>query len=1070
MARACKGRVPARPGHAARIPVTARGGLPRVSVVISTYNRAAGLRNTLDGLRRQTYDDFEVIVVNGPSTDDTAAVLEAIPDVRSLSCADTHLSRSRNIGIAASAGDVVAFIDDDAIPESNWVAGLAAAYGDDTVGGAGGLVFDHTGAALQYRYSVSDRTGRTRFDCVPPLDRYLGAGADPFLYLQGTNCSFRRDVLAEIGGFDDEIEYNLDEVEVCLQVIDTGRRLVALDGAAVHHRYLASHLRNEKRLVLRPFLQFKNRVYFAMLHGRETRTTTEVIADLQAFADELRDNVRSECEAGNLTEEEVAVYIGELESGFEVGLRRGLTGSRVRTTIPPADPSAFVPFGVLSPESGRVSICLLSQEYPPEPGGVGRATADLAAGLAEMGHEVHVITRTPDLARVDVEDGVWMHRIVNRDRGVIELAGHPLAHNLNLLSNLYHEARSLDERIGVDLLLWPLWLSEGAICDLDDRWASVCMLQTSMRQIVEIQPSKADDEHARGMQRLEEATLRRARLMQANSEATRQRIATDFGVDPVLITVVPLGIRDRRGEVIVARRAPDTVELLFVGRLERRKGADVLLEALPALLDDIPDLHVTLAGPDTLNTETEETYRAAFVRRRAQRPDVLARVDFLGHVDDDELYRLFASCDVMCAPSRYESFGLVLIEAMQFGKPVVGTDEGGMREIVEDGASGRLARPGDAASLAECLHPLLVDARLRARMGKRSREIFAARYTRQRFAQGMLTAFAGDARVKATRTAPARDEAIRSRLAGLLVEVADVPMEQASAAAHALLEPPDEAASRLVDIRRIWRKPPSEFVTRLHRLLLGRSPTAHELAVHVPALEAGRPRAEIIEQVARSPESLARNGPPDWLELMTGLVDQERGRSVEALWAAPAETFLSGVYDALAGRPPTRSEWITGKLMLESGAARIAIARAANSAGRPADGSRVMALLETRLRGAARDPRLDELRQGFLASDEDFVGALYRVILQREADPVGREHALQRLRAGDDRGLLLHDVALSDEALDRRADISVLLGLEASARRSRSALPAFATAGLGVVYAGVARIAALGGRRRRRAR
>src|SRR5438105_1407667 len=77
-------------------------------------------------------------------------------------------------------------------------------------------------------------------------------GADPFVYLQGTNASFRRRCLVEVGGFDEEIEYYLDEVEVCMRVLDRGHVIRPLAGAAVHHKYLASHLRSPQKVILNP--------------------------------------------------------------------------------------------------------------------------------------------------------------------------------------------------------------------------------------------------------------------------------------------------------------------------------------------------------------------------------------------------------------------------------------------------------------------------------------------------------------------------------------------------------------------------------------------------------------------------------------------------------------------------------------------------------------------------------------------------------------------------------------------------------------------------------------------------
>ncbi len=100
-----------------------RSNLPRVSVVVNTYNRAASLHQTLQALQRQNYSKFEVIVVNGPSTDDTAEVLRAhAAQIRVGTCAQRNLSISRNVGIEMARGEFVAFIDDDAVPDENWLA------------------------------------------------------------------------------------------------------------------------------------------------------------------------------------------------------------------------------------------------------------------------------------------------------------------------------------------------------------------------------------------------------------------------------------------------------------------------------------------------------------------------------------------------------------------------------------------------------------------------------------------------------------------------------------------------------------------------------------------------------------------------------------------------------------------------------------------------------------------------------------------------------------------------------------------------------------------------------------
>lgn len=131
---------------------------PLFSVVINTYNREQSLEQTLEGLRYLDYPRTEVVVVNGPSTDGTEALLDAWKDrVKIARCAERNLSVSRNIGICAAAGEFVAFIDDDAVPEPEWLDQLLAGYDTPMIGATGGIVYDHTGYTFQYQYM----TGRS---------------------------------------------------------------------------------------------------------------------------------------------------------------------------------------------------------------------------------------------------------------------------------------------------------------------------------------------------------------------------------------------------------------------------------------------------------------------------------------------------------------------------------------------------------------------------------------------------------------------------------------------------------------------------------------------------------------------------------------------------------------------------------------------------------------------------------------------------------------------------------------------------------------------------------------------
>jgi glycogen(starch) synthase len=210
----------------------------KVSVVISTLDRADQLEGTLESLRHIRYPAFEAVVVHGPCRDRTAEVLARFaPAIRIGTCPAANLAMSRNIGIAMARGEVVAFLDDDAIPEPDWLDRLAPAFADPRVGAAGGFIRDHDGVRFQHQAIVADRLGEAR--SFPQLPRDPGSGR--YFSPTGTNIAVRRAALLRIGGFDEEYAYFLEETDVNLRLTDAGWRLVSVPDAEVHHKFAASN-------------------------------------------------------------------------------------------------------------------------------------------------------------------------------------------------------------------------------------------------------------------------------------------------------------------------------------------------------------------------------------------------------------------------------------------------------------------------------------------------------------------------------------------------------------------------------------------------------------------------------------------------------------------------------------------------------------------------------------------------------------------------------------------------------------------------------------------------------------
>ncbi|QEL14441.1 glycosyltransferase [Limnoglobus roseus] len=868
----------------------------RVSVVINTYNRGKSLRNTLLGFRYQTYSDFEVVVVNGPSRDETEEVLKEFADsVRAYSCPDVHLSKSRNIGIAHASGDVVAFIDDDAIPEPNWIAELAAAYDNPEIGGAGGIVYDHSGVTFQYQYSVCSRIATTRFDIKPPFDAYNRPGADPFIYLQGTNCSFRRDLLVEIGGFNEEIEYYLDEVEVCMRGIDAGYQMASLPNAPVHHKYLPSHIRNQKRVVLDPYSTVKNHCTFAVRHGMQTRTFSEVMEEVTKYVNIVKAGGRANLDAQRMTHEQFEHYMRRTEDAMDFGVRQGLMKARPIRHLPPAPVDEFKPFPTLHPAGERLTICFMTREFPPACGGVGRYFADMAHGFAAAGHQVHVVTHSANGQHtVDFEDGVWMHRVADVQPRDEQFRQMPLCYNFTHVANVYHEVRRIHDLHGVDLAVGPMWLCEGAISQLDDRWPTVLSLQTSMKTIAGMGGTNTDAAQVAGMIALETATARSAKFIHGISHAILAKAREDFGpVTALGEHVVHIGTRDERHNVHRQRPKTARTRILFVGRIEARKGVDVLLKAAYEVLPEFPDAELVLVGK--LNPSGNDNAIGEHERQMAVQPELRDRILFAGEKSDAEVLQAYADADIVVLPSRYESFGLVLTEGMMFGKPVVASRVGGMVEIVEHGGNGFFAEPEDPRSFAAAFRKLLGSAPLREQFGLRSRELFEKKFSTDVMVRNTLDCFRGvikQWRSNGSGRTPDPD-AVAERLKTLIRDAAGCSTEIAEVATKELLSKQFRAGGDSVRaLQKLWHVPNEEFVRGLYDLILRRPADASGIRWFVAHLEADGDRRAIVEQFVTCDEAKSRGTDTSWLANFVPPPDpQAVVVAVQPVVPPPSKTF-----------------------------------------------------------------------------------------------------------------------------------------------------------------------------------
>jgi D-inositol-3-phosphate glycosyltransferase len=234
---------------------------------------------------------------------------------------------------------------------------------------------------------------------------------------------------------------------------------------------------------------------------------------------------------------------------------------------------------------------------------------------------------------------------------------------------------------------------------------------------------------------VEREAIQGAAAVVAASEIEAAELGDLYDAEPGKVAIIPCGVDPEVFRPIRQADARETIGrdqcerlILFVGRIEQIKGIDVLLKALGDLFRTRPELRadvclLVVGGAIDADDDAPETEKIVELRRLVRENGVEDNVDFVGSRAQEQLAYYYAAADVCAVPSLTESFGLVALEAMACGTPVVATRVGGLQTVIEDGESGLLVPAGDHRALAEAIARVLGDHRLRMHLahGARSR-------------------------------------------------------------------------------------------------------------------------------------------------------------------------------------------------------------------------------------------------------------------------------------------------------------------------------------------------------------
>lgn len=716
----------------------------RCSIVINTYNREAYLRRLLPSLERLAGPSFEVIVVNGPSTDGTATYLaEYAGRIKLVDCPDRNLSKSRNLGIAAAAGDIIVFIDDDALPaDQNWLTYLISVFERDTVGdiaAVGGSVLHRDTDRYEFNGGFISEYGFQKFRSGDELVCEYDSG-EWVVSVPGGNVSFRRNILVMIGGFDEFFVYYLDEADVCFRIIRSGYQIVHEIKSAVRHYAGPSDVRGSRKNIIERnwYVITRSDSYFAVKNSRG-RLIDRVIktirfAPKKHFFQEMKPILKDNRVPLRSRLRIVMQWINGLYDGITSGVfkKRQLVDFSVQ-------PPPFLPFQRDCESSKKLRIAILTRTTPFHAGygGIARYSFDLAVGLHARGHTIDLFC-ADEQAIQHYALGFTIHGISTAE---IERSGFHSQHAVLEKNLKYSEAvaRRLADlyRSGVvfDIVHASNWDLEAIVLIRANVYPVVLMLVSPLAQVIQTEEWSITDD-LRLCVAMDRWQIEHAHTVCVPSEGVLATYRHLMGIDTD-------GLARLRKTLLGIVYAPtgrslphQRKMLLFVGRCERRKGVHILLEVLPQLLSRYSDWECHLVGNDQVRLAEGGTLKDQFLQRYAHE-HWCQRVVFHGEVSEDRLRQFYASCDLFVAPSLFESFGLVYHEAMQYGKAVVGCATGGVPEAVEHGVEGLLVPPGDAESLRDALATLMENDRLREQMGRAGAERIRKRHNHMTMARSL---------------------------------------------------------------------------------------------------------------------------------------------------------------------------------------------------------------------------------------------------------------------------------------------------------------------------------------------
>lgn len=369
--------------------------------------------------------------------------------------------------------------------------------------------------------------------------------------------------------------------------------------------------------------------------------------------------------------------------------------------------------------TSRLRIAMLSAHSCPvgklgtkDTGGMSVYIREIACELGQQGHSVDIYTRVHDPEDRQIYELNQNVRIIHLRAG-----GDEEIHKLAVYSYLPDFAGNLENfkrenNLQYDLIFSHYWLSVLAGVHLQQRWhiPHIAMFHTlgAVKKAIKEDAGLALDEDELKLRvETERDLVQRCHHIIAPTEREKEEFIRHYGVSSEKIGVVPCGVNLEQFKALDRARARrflgfgDDKIILFVGRIDPLKGIDILIKALPYLRNIQGMRLLVIGGGEHSQHEIEQ------LRKLACNLEVEDSVTFMDLVKHEQLPYFYSGADVCVVPSYYESFGLVALESLACGTPVVATDVGDFKNIIREGETGYVVRDNVPQHLADKIALLL---------------------------------------------------------------------------------------------------------------------------------------------------------------------------------------------------------------------------------------------------------------------------------------------------------------------------------------------------------------------------